>query len=63
MSRKSLQKALGLKNDEYFRKAYLIPALSAGLIAMTIPDKPNSPLQRYRLTEKGRNLQKSTARE
>ena len=63
MSRKSLQKALGLKNDEHFRKTYLVPALNAGLIEMTILDKPNSPLQRYRLTEKGRNLRKSTARE
>ena len=27
--------------------------LSAGLIEMTIPDKPRSPAQRYRLTDKG----------
>ena len=28
--------------------------LSAGLIEMTVPDKPRSPGQRYRLTDKGR---------
>jgi len=31
------------------RKRYLLPALSAGLIAMTQPDKPRSPTQKYRL--------------
>lgn len=49
MTRRELQTALGLKNDEHFRKAYLLPALEAGIIEMTIPDKPNSRLQKYRL--------------
>ena len=54
MSRLELMKSLQLKNDEHFRKAYLVPALKKGLIEMTIPDKPNSRNQKYRLTEKGR---------
>ena len=53
MTRQQLQVALKLKNDEHFRKAYLVPALKAGLIEMTIPDKPKSSKQKYRLTEKG----------
>jgi len=53
MTRQQLQVALKLKNDEHFRKSYLLPALKAGLIEMTIPDKPKSSKQKYRLTEKG----------
>ena len=53
MHRQALQTALGLKDDGHFRKAYLLPALEAGLIEMTNPDKPTSRLQRYRLTAKG----------
>ena len=50
MTRQGLREALGLRNDKHFRKAYLLPALQAGLIEMTIPDKPRSRNQRYRLT-------------
>ena len=44
-----LMRRLGLKHKTYFRRNYLKPALSAGLIRMTQPDSPNSPTQRYRL--------------
>ena len=53
MSREALQAALGLSDRKSFRERYLQPALADGLIAMTIPDKPNSRLQKYRLTAKG----------
>ena len=56
MTRLQLKEALGLKDDEHFRKAYLLPALEAGLIEMTIPDKPRSSKQKYRLTGKGRQM-------
>ncbi|MDX2111676.1 MAG: ATP-binding protein [Verrucomicrobiota bacterium] len=56
MSRHELQALLGLKHDEHFRLAYLQPALAVGLIERTLPDKPNSRLQKYRLTPKGRML-------
>lgn len=56
MSRKDLQDILGLKDNEHFRKAYLLPAIRENLIEMTIPDKPKSSKQRYRLTEKGHTL-------
>lgn len=54
MSRQELQEGLALKNDEHFRKAYLLPALRAGLAEMTLPDTPRSSKQRYRLTASGR---------
>ena len=41
---------LGLSHRPTFRKNYLHPALDAGHIERTIPDKPNSRLQKYRLT-------------
>ena len=53
MTRQRLQEVLDLKDDEHFRKSYLLPALQAGLIEMTIPDKPRSSKQRYRLTPAG----------
>ncbi|CAE6498104.1 Filamentation induced by cAMP protein Fic (fragment) [Nitrosomonas nitrosa] len=56
MTRHQLKEALGLKDDEHFRKTYLLPALDAGLIEMTIPDKPCSSKQKYRLTGKGRQV-------
>lgn len=54
MSREALQSNLGLQDRKSFRERYLKPALAVGLIEMTIPDKPNSRLQKYRLTDKGR---------
>ena len=54
MTRLEAQKSLGLKGQANFRDRYLQPALSTKLIEMTIPDKPRSRKQRYRLTEKGR---------
>jgi hypothetical protein len=54
MQRRALQEALGLKHEDHFRNTYLVPAINHGLIEMTIPDKPRSSNQRYRLTDQGR---------
>lgn len=59
MSRRTLQNALGLKDNDHVREAYLLPALAAGVVEMTLPDKPNSRLQRYRLTELGRRTKQA----
>jgi ATP-dependent DNA helicase RecG len=49
-----LQRALGLKHRPTFKENYLKPALAERLIEMTVPDKPSSRLQKYRLTDAGR---------
>jgi fido (protein-threonine AMPylation protein) len=45
---------LGLQHRPTFRKNYLRPALAGGWIKMTQPESPNSPVQKYRLSDKGR---------
>ncbi len=52
--REELQEKLGLSDRENFRKMYLQPAIEQGWVALTIPDKPTSPKQKYYLTEKGK---------
>ena len=39
-----------------FRRKYIQPLLEDGVLEHTIPDKPNSKNQKYRLTEKGLKL-------
>jgi predicted HTH transcriptional regulator len=53
-TRESLQDATGLRNREHFRQTYMEPLVAAGWLELTVPDKPTSRLQKYRLTEKGR---------
>jgi ATP-dependent DNA helicase RecG len=54
MGNAEILEALSLKSRRRMRENYIAPALRAGLVEYTIPDKPNSRLQKYRLTEKGR---------
>jgi len=53
VSRQELMDALKLKDRMHFSNSYLTPALSANLIEMTQPDKPNSNKQKYRRTAQG----------
>ena len=47
----------GRSNRTKFRDQVLKPLMEAGWLEMTIPDKPRSSKQKYRLTDKGRELQ------
>ena len=53
LTRQELQDKLSLVHRENFRKTYLLPGLSNGFIELTMPEKPNSSKQKYKLTEKG----------
>ena len=56
-SREELQTSLNLADRKNFRKNYLQPAISSGLLEMTEPNTPNSPTQKYRLSPLGIKLQ------
>ena len=55
-STNEIMQLLELKHRPTFLYDYLKPALEQGFIEMTIPDKPNSSLQKYRLTILGKQL-------
>ena len=54
-----IMNGLGMAHRPTFLYKYMQPAVQAGLIEMTIPDKPNSRLQKYRLTGAGKHLMKT----
>ena len=51
---------MNLKDRTKFRKKYINPLMEAGILEMTIPDKPNSQLQKYRLTPLGLQMKESS---
>jgi len=55
LSAREMAIALGMSSKTGALKRTLGVMLSESLIEYTLPDKPNSRLQRYRLTEAGRN--------
>ena len=61
LSRDDLQHGLQVAHRDYFSKTYLNPSIELGFVERTIPDKPTSRLQKYRLTKKGRQQLKTTS--
>lgn len=60
MSRRQIMDVLSLTDEKHFREFYQQVGIAQGLIEMTIPDKPKSRKQQYRLTRKGKQLVRGT---
>ena len=56
MARDEIMAKLGLKDEKHFREKYQQIGIRMKLIEMTIPDKPRSSRQKYRLTDAGKRL-------
>lgn len=56
----TLMRLAGHTNRTRFKNAVLQPLIEADFIGMTIPDKPRSSKQKYRLTDKGKALLAAT---
>ncbi len=53
---KELRERIGVRDASYFKTNYINPFMESGYFEMTIPDKPKSRFQKYRLSVKGRQL-------
>ncbi len=49
LSASEIMSRMGLSHKKTFRDNYLRPALEKGMIAMTLPDTPNSKYQKYKV--------------
>lgn len=56
MGANALNSAIDYGETYELKRKILLPLISLGYIEMTIPDKPTSAKQKYRLTDKGRKL-------
>lgn len=54
----ALMDSLGEKSRRLFTRKSITPALESGLIERTVPDKPTSRYQKYRLTDKALHILK-----
>ena len=56
LSVKEVMEQLSLKGRDNFLKSYLYPAMQDKLVEQTHPEQANHPNQKYRLTDKGKEL-------
>lgn len=59
MSAKNMRHFCGQKDSTYFKANVIDPLISEGLVAMTFPNSPKSPTQKYYLTDLGKALLKN----
>ena len=53
LARSEFFEALGITDHTYNVQKHLHPLIEAGWVEMTVPDRPRSRNQRYRLTKSG----------
>ena len=58
LSAKEIMGIIGLKDKSNFLELYLYPATKQNLVEPIYPGNPKHPRQKYRLTEKGKNMLK-----
>jgi predicted HTH transcriptional regulator len=58
MSAKEMREFCGQKDHTYFKNNVINPLIAEGIVSMTRPETPNSPAQKYYLTEAGKELLK-----
>ena len=56
MAAKDMRYFCGQKDSTYFKANVIDPLMKAGLVAMTHPDSPKSPTQKYYLTDLGKTV-------
>lgn len=56
VSTKEIMGIIGLKDKSNFLELYLYPAIRQNLVEPLYPEKPKHPRQKYRLTDKGKEL-------
>lgn len=55
-SLKEIMSMMNLTSRNKFRTNFIVPLLAKDLLSLTIPEKPNSPNQKYVITSKGKEL-------
>ena len=58
LSAKDMRQFCGQKDSSYFKAKFIDPLISEGIVAMTHPNSPKSPTQKYFLTDFGKVLLK-----
>ncbi len=56
LGRQEIGELLGLADRMNMREYYIGPAMEIGAIEYTLPEKPKSRKQKYRLTDLGRKI-------